>query len=125
MEGVGFLEAADEAGGEGGGVADVGEGDGFYRGMHVAKRDGNESAWDPVAGRVDDVGVGASAARDGLVLDWDFEFFGDIDQALHDEWMVRGPVGNSRSFAEFDEPIFLHADAGGVGGVGDIENDRD
>ena len=125
VEGVGFLEAADEAGGEGGGVADVGEGDGFYRGMHVAKRDGNESAWDPVAGRVDDVRIRAGTAGDGLVLDWDFVCFGDIDQALHDERMVRSTVGNGRSFAEFDEPIFLHADAGGVGGVGDIENDRD
>ena len=79
MEGVGFLKAADEAGGEGGGVTDVGEGDGFHRGMHVAKRDGNESAGNAVAGRVDDVGICAGAAGDGLVLDWDFEFFGDID----------------------------------------------
>ena len=78
VKGVGFLEAANEAGGEGGGVADVGERDGFDRGMHVAKWDGNESAGNAVAGRVDDVGVGAGAAGDGLVLNWDFEFFGNI-----------------------------------------------
>lgn len=125
MEGVGFLEAADEAGGEGGGVTDVGEGDGFHRGMHVAKRDGNESAWDAVAGRVDDVRVRAGAAGDGLVLNRDFEFFGDIDQALHDERMVRRTVGNGRAFPEFDESVFLNADAGGVRGVGDVEDDRD
>ena len=124
MECVGFLEAADEAGGEGGGVADVGEGNGFHGGMHVAKRDGNEPAGNAVAGRVDDVGVRTGAAGDGFVLDRDFVFGCDLDEALHDEWMVRSTVGNSGSFAEFDEPIFLHADAGGVGGVGDVEDNR-
>ena len=125
VEGVGFLEAADEAGGEGGGVADVGKGNGFNWRMHITKRDGNETARDAVAGRVDDVGVRTGAARDGFVLDRDFVFGCDLDEALHDEWMVRSTVGNSGSFAEFDEPIFLHADAGGVGGVGDVEDNRD
>ena len=78
VEGVGFLEAANEAGGEGGGVADVGERDGFHGGMHITKRDGNEPAGNAVAGCVDDVRVGAGAAGDGLVLNWDFEFFGNI-----------------------------------------------
>ena len=125
VECVGFLEAADEAGGEGGGVADVGKGNGFNWRMHITKRDGNETARDAVAGRVDHIRVGTSAARDGLVLDRDFVFGCDLDEALHDERMVRCTVGNSRSFAEFDEPIFLHADAGSVGGVGDVEDDRD
>ena len=125
VEGVGFLEAADEAGGEGGGVADVGKGNGFNWRMHITKRDGNETARDAVAGRVDDVGVRTGAAGDGFVLDRNFVFGSDLDEALHDEWMVRCTVGNSRPFAEFDEPIFLHADAGGVGGVGDVEDNRD
>ncbi len=59
------------------------------------------------------------------MLQGDFLFLGDVDDALDDVGMIAGAVGDGGAVAENDIAVFAMVDAGGIGGVGDVEADGD
>lgn len=104
---------------------DVGEVGAFDDAVHVAEREGDESGGCAFADVIDGVGVGAAVARGGFVLERDGVFVGGFDEPLDDERVAAGAVGDGGTAAEFDGAVFGFFDAGGVGGVGDVEADGD
>ena len=93
--------------------------------MHIAEGDGDEGAGDAVAGVEDDIGIGAAVAGAAFVLDGDIGLGGALEQAGDDGGMVAGAVGDGGTAAEFDFAVLGGIDAGGFGGVGDIEDHAD
>lgn len=101
-------------------VAGVG---GFDDGVHVAQGEGNEGAGDAATGDEDRVGIGAGVAAAGFVLEGELVSFGNFLEFGDEFGVVGGAVGESGAFAERDFSDFGGFEAGGVGGVGDVEAD--
>ncbi len=94
---------------------------GFHDRVHAAQRQRDQGAGNPFAAMEDLVRIRAGEAAAGFVLNRELRFGGDVDQALDDMGMIGGAVADGRTRAELDAAIFVRIDAGGVGGVGDVE----
>ena len=91
-------------------MLDIIEVRGFHHGMHAAQWQGDKCAWDAFAGVENLVRIGAGEAAAGFVLNGEFGLGGGVDEALDDDWMVRGAVGNGGATAEFDAAVFVGID---------------
>ena len=122
---VRFADGTDERDEEIDDFFDIGEIGHFDHAVHIAEGDGDEGAGDAVAGVEDDIGIGAAVAGAAFVLDGDIGLGGALEQAGDDGGMVAGAVGDGGTAAEFDFAVLGGIDAGGFGGVGDIEDYAD
>ena len=59
------------------------------------------------------------------MLQRNFLFLCDFNEALHDERMVRRAMRNRWTFAQFDKAVLFHIDAGCIRGMCDIKDNRD
>src|SRR5436853_775946 len=104
---------------------DVAQVDHLDRRVHVSQRDRDEPGGDAGAGDLEDVGVGAGAAAAGADRVLDPLGLGGLDQELEDLRRESGAAADCRAGAERVAADLLLVDAGGVGGVGHIDGDRD
>ncbi len=104
---------------------DVAQVDHLDRRVHVAERDRDDAGGDPGAGDLEDVGVGAGAAAAGADRVVDALRLGGLDQQLEDLGGEGGAAADRRAGAEGVAADLLLVDPGRVGGVGDVDRDRD
>jgi hypothetical protein len=126
MREVVFLgDAFDKGGDEFDGAVHVGEVAHFDDAVHVAEGVADQSAGDAFFDVEDHVGIGAAVAAAAFMLEGDVALIGDFHDALHHVWVIARAVGDAGAGAEFDFAVDGVVDAGSVGGMGDVEDDRD
>ena len=125
MEVFRVLDGEDEGFEELDGGFDVVEVGGFHDGVHAAEGEGDKGGGDTFAVVENLVGICAGETAGGFVLEIDFVFLRKLDEALDDERVVAGSVGDGWAFSEFHETELCGVDARGVGGVGYIEAKAD
>ena len=118
-----FFECFDEGDDEVDGGVDVVQVGGFDGGVHVAQRHGDVGAGYAVVGAEDGVRIGARGATAGFVLEGDVVFVGGKFDARVDLRVASRAVAEACTFTEFDVAVAAFVEAGGVGGVGDVEAD--
>lgn len=100
---------------------DVIEVGGFDDRVHAAQGQRYQSTGHAGAGAENFIGIRASEARTGFVLNGDFFGLGDVDQAFDHRRMIGASVRQGGAPAESDVAELVGVDAGSVRGVGDIE----